>query len=442
MKCNGKGKRIEMVDQQNVIMVAAMVLLVLLSGFFSASETAYSSLNMIRLKTKVEDGDKTARKIMALAERYDSLLSTILIGNNIVNIALASLGTVFFSKIISSGTGPTVSTAVITIVVLIFGEVTPKSMAKQMPERFAAFGQPILSLLMVLFAPLNKILGLIKKIVVKPFKLNEEEGITDAELITMVEEAEDGGDLTAHESELIRNAIEFDDVEVEEILTPRVDVVAVADNCTVKELEEVFIESNFSRIPVYHKSIDNIIGVIHEKDYFSALRRGIGSIQELIEPTHYTTGSVKIGALLRTLRDNHDHLAVVVDEYGGTEGIVTMEDILEELVGEIWDEHDEETEAFVSNEDGSWLVLGSASVSDLFEKLEISDEEEPDSNSVSGLVQEKMPTLPKVGDRFVVGNYEGVVIRVSRRRVLQVRMKPLPQKEEKEEGSWRDSRKS
>lgn len=421
-----------MLDSHLVIMITSMVLLVFLSAFFSASETAYSSLNMIRLKTKAEDGDKAAKKIMGLAEKYDNLLSTILIGNNIVNIALASLGTVFFSSILKSGAGPTVSTIVITVVVLIFGEVTPKSMAKQMPERFASVTAPVLSLLLVLFTPLNLILSGIRTVVAKPFKLKAEAGITDAELLTMVEEAEDGGDLTAHESELIRNAIEFDNVEVEEILTPRVDVVAVADSCTMKELEEVFIESNFSRIPVYHKSIDNIIGVIHEKDYFSAVRRGVSSIQELIEPAYFTTGSAKIGGLLRKLRDNHDHLAVVVDEYGGTEGIVTMEDILEELVGEIWDEHDEETEDFVRCEDGSWLVLGSAGVNDLFEKLDIPEDEEVDSNSVSGLVQEKMVTLPKVGDHFTVGNYEGVVTRVSRRRVLQVRMKPLPDPEETE----------
>lgn len=422
-----------MLESQYWIMIVVMVLLVFMSAFFSASETAYSSLNMIRLKTKAEDGDKSAKRIMGLADKYDNLLSTILIGNNIVNIALASLGTVFFSALLSVGKGPTVSTIVITVVVLIFGEVTPKSMAKQMPERFAAFSAPVLGILLFLFTPLNIILSGIRTVVAKPFKINTEEGITDAELITMIEEAEDGGDLTAHESELIRNAIEFDDVEVEEILTPRVDVIAVPDNCTMKQLEEIYLESNFSRIPVYHKSIDNIIGVIHEKDYFSAMRRGVGNISELVEPTLYTTGSVKIGALLRTLRDNHYHLAVVVDEYGGTEGIVTMEDILEELVGEIWDEHDEETEDFVHCEDGSWLVLGSASVNDLFEKLDIPDDEEVDSNSVSGLVQEKMITLPKVGDRFTVGVYEGVVTRVSRRRVLQVRMKALPQPEEKEE---------
>lgn len=416
-----------------MVMIVVMVLLVCLSAFFSASETAYSSLNMIRLKTKAEDGDRSAKKIIRLAEKYDNLLSTILIGNNIVNIALASLGTVFFSALFSNGTGPTVSTIVITVVVLIFGEVTPKSMAKQVPERFAAISAPILSILLFLFTPLNIILSGIKTIVAKPFKLNAEEGITDAELITMVEEAEDGGDLTAHESELIRNAIEFDDVEVDEILTPRVDVVAVEDNCTPKELEEVFLESNFSRIPVYHKSIDNIVGVIHEKDYFSAMRRGVSSISELVEPTLYTTGSVKIGRLLRTLRDNHYHLAVVLDEYGGTEGIVTMEDILEELVGEIWDEHDEETEEFVHCEDGSWLILGSASVSDLYEELNIPEDEEIDSNSVSGLVQEKTITLPKVGDRFRMGDYEGTVTRVSRRRVLQVRMKPVLQAEEKEQ---------
>lgn len=421
-----------MLESKYVIMISIMVLLVLLSAFFSASETAYSSLNMIRLKTKAEDGDKSAKKVMELAEKYDDLLSTILVGNNIVNIGLASMGTVLFCELLDGGYGPTVSTIVITVVVLIFGEVTPKSMAKQVPEKFAAFSAPVLSVLLIVLTPLNVILTGIRTVVAKPFRIHAEEGITDAELITMVEEAEDGGDLTAHQSELIRNAIEFADVEVEEILTPRVDVIAVEDDCTVKELEEIFIGHGFSRIPVYHHTIDNIIGVIHEKDFFKAMRKGYTEISHLVDPTLYTTGSVKIGSLLRTLRDNHQHMAVVVDEYGGTEGIITMEDILEELVGEIWDEHDEETSDFVKCEDGSWLVMGSASVNDLFEELEIPDDEEVDSNSVSGLVQEKMPTLPKVGDKFKVGIYEGVVTRVSRRRVLQVRMKAIPDADEKE----------
>ena len=227
------------------------------------------------------------------------------------------------------------------------------------------------------------------------------------------------------ESELIRSAIEFDDVEVGEILTPRVDVTAVEDTATLQELSDLFALTNYSRLPVYHDTIDNIIGVIHEKDVFTALREDRKSIDGLISPTLYTTATAKISSLLRTLRENHHHFAVVVDEYGGTEGIVTLEDILEELVGEIWDEHDEAAEAFRCQSDGSWLIAGSAGIDDLFEKLGLKEDDEIDSNTVSGLVQEKTGRLPKVGDRFSLGNYEGTVTRASHRRVTEIRLRPL-----------------
>ena len=330
-------------EDGSIPLLVAMVILVILSGFFSASETAYSSLNQIRLKSRADSGDQKAAQILALSERYDSLLSTILIGNNIVNIALASIGTVFFTGLLGGASGPTVSTAVITVTVLIFGEITPKSMAKEMPEKFASFSAPVLHALITVFTPVNFLFSAWKKFLSRHFHGEENDGITDAELMTMVSEAENDGELTNHESELIRSAIEFDDVEVEEVLTPRVDVVAVADDISMQELADAFDESGYSRLPVYHETIDNIIGVVHEKDYYQATRRGSASMDELVAPTLYTTGSSQISALLRTLREEHHHMAVVVDEYGGTEGIVTLEDILEELVGEIWDEHDEET---------------------------------------------------------------------------------------------------
>ncbi|MCI6883892.1 hemolysin family protein, partial [bacterium] len=385
-------------EDGSIPLLVAMVILVILSGFFSASETAYSSLNQIRLKSRADSGDQKAAQILALSERYDSLLSTILIGNNIVNIALASIGTVFFTGLLGGASGPTVSTAVITVTVLIFGEITPKSMAKEMPEKFASFSAPVLHALITVFTPVNFLFSAWKKFLSRHFHGEENDGITDAELMTMVSEAENDGELTNHESELIRSAIEFDDVEVEEVLTPRVDVVAVADDISMQELADAFDESGYSRLPVYHETIDNIIGVVHEKDYYQATRRGSASMDELVAPTLYTTGSTQISALLRTLREKHHHMAVVVDEYGGTEGIVTLEDILEELVGEIWDEHDEETEEFRRQSNGSWLVSGSASVDDLWEELSIPEDREIDSITVSGLVQEKTGRLPKVGD--------------------------------------------
>ena len=414
----------------------ALVILVGFSAFFSASETAFSSLNQIRLKSRAEDGDSSAARVLNMAEQYDKLLSTILIGNNIVNIAAASIGTILFTQMLGAERGATVSTIVLTIIVLIFGEVTPKSLAKEMPEKVATAVSPFLVLLMALMTPLTWLFTQWKKLLGHFVHSGEADTITEGELMTMVSEAENDGELTDRESELIRSAIEFDDVEVEEILTPRVDVVAVEDDIPLEELAQTFAESGYSRLPVYHGTIDNIIGVVHEKDFYIARLKKATKIDDLVVPTLYTTGSTQISQLLRTLREQHHHLAVVVDEYGGTEGIITLEDILEELVGEIWDEHDEVTEDFRKQSDGSWLVSGSASVDDLYEELDLPEEEDIDSNTVNGLVQEKTCHLPKVGDRFTLGEYDGVVTRTAKRRVTEVRLtpaeKPEPKKEEDE----------
>ena len=418
----------------------ALVILVGFSAFFSASETAFSSLNQIRLKSRAEDGDSSAARVLAMAEQYDKLLSTILIGNNIVNIAAASIGTILFTRMLGAERGATVSTIVLTIIVLIFGEVTPKSLAKEMPEKVATAVSPFLVLLMALMTPLTWLFTQWKKLLGHFVHSGEADTITEGELMTMVSEAENDGELTDRESELIRSAIEFDDVEVEEILTPRVDVVAVEDDIPLEELAQTFAESGYSRLPVYHGTIDNIIGVVHEKDFYIARLKKATKIDDLVVPTLYTTGSTQISQLLRTLREQHHHLAVVVHEYGGTEGIITLEDILEELVGEIWDEHDEVTEDFRKQSDGSWLVSGSASVDDLYEELDLPEEEDIDSNTVNGLVQEKTCHLPKVGDRFTLGEYDGVVTRTAKRRVTEVRLTPAAPAEDAEKDDEKDKR--
>ena len=419
---------------------AALVILVGFSAFFSASETAFSSLNQIRLKSRAEDGDSSAARVLAMAEQYDKLLSPILIGNNIVNIAAASIGTILFTRMLGAERGATVSTIVLTIIVLIFGEVTPKSLAKEMPEKVATAVSPFLVLLMALMTPLTWLFTQWKKLLSHFVHSGEADTITEGELMTMVSEAENDGELTDRESELIRSAIEFDDVEVEEILTPRVDVVAVEDDIPLEELAQTFAESGYSRLPVYHGTIDNIIGVVHEKDFYIARLKKATKIDDLVVPTLYTTGSTQISQLLRTLREQHHHLAVVVDEYGGTEGIITLEDILEELVGEIWDEHDEVTEDFRKQSDGSWLVSGSASVDDLYEELDLPEEEDIDSNTVNGLVQEKTCHLPKVGDRFTLGEYDGVVTRTAKRRVTEVRLTPAAPAEDAEKDDEKEKR--
>ena len=418
----------------------ALVILVGFSAFFSASETAFSSLNQIRLKSRAEDGDSSAARVLAMAEQYDKLLSTILIGNNIVNIAAASIGTILFTRMLGAERGATVSTIVLTIIVLIFGEVTPKSLAKEMPEKVATAVSPFLVLLLALMTPLTWLFTQWKKLLGHFVHSGEADTITEGELMTMVSEAENDGELTDRESELIRSAIEFDDVEVEEILTPRVDVVAVEDDIPLEELAQTFAESGYSRLPVYHGTIDNIIGVVHEKDFYIARLKKATKIDDLVVPTLYTTGSTQISQLLRTLREQHHHLAVVVDEYGGTEGIITLEAILEELVGEIWDEHDEVTEDFRKQSDGSWLVSGSASVDDLYEELDLPEEEDIDSNTVNGLVQEKTCHLPKVGDRFTLGEYDGVVTRTAKRRVTEVRLTPAAPAEDAEKDDEKDKR--
>ena len=427
-------------DDGSITLLVALIVLIAFSAFFSASETAFSSLNQIRLKSRAEEGDTSAARVLAMAEKYDKLLSSILIGNNIVNIAAASIGTILFTQMLGAERGATVSTIVLTIIVLIFGEVTPKSLAKEMPEKVATAVSPFLVLLMALMTPLTWLFTQWKKLLGHFVHSGEADTITEGELMTMVSEAENDGELTDRESELIRSAIEFDDVEVEEILTPRVDVVAVEDDIPLEELAQTFAESGYSRLPVYHGTIDNIIGVVHEKDFYIARLKKATKIDDLVVPTLYTTGSTQISQLLRTLREQHHHLAVVVDEYGGTEGIITLEDILEELVGEIWDEHDEVTEDFRKQSDGSWLVSGSASVDDLYEELDLPEEEDIDSNTVNGLVQEKTCHLPKVGDRFTLGEYDGVVTRTAKRRVTEVRLTPAAPAEDAEKDDEKDKR--
>ena len=423
-------------DSSTVAMLAALVALVALSAYFSATETAFTSLNRIRLKTRADDGDKRAARTLALAADFDRLLSTLLIGNNIVNNVATTIGAVLFIQLIGPGKGPTVSATVLTIVILIFGEVTPKSLAKERPEAWAIVATPLLRVMAVLLTPVNFLFTQWKKLLRVLLRHQDDDGITEEELMGMVDQAETEGSLDQHESDLIRNAIEFNDMEVSEILTPRVDLEALADTATMEEAAAMYADSGFSRLPIYHDSIDNIIGVLHEKDFYAAYCRGVKRLSELKSSVLYTTETARISDLLRQLQQNKVHMAVVVDEYGGTEGIITLEDILEELVGEIWDEHDEATEDFRRQSDGSWIVLGSAGVDDLYERLGLPEDEDIDSNTVNGLVQEKTCHLPKVGDRFTLGEYDGVVTRTAKRRVTEVRLtpaeKPEPKKEEDE----------
>ncbi|MBQ9974258.1 MAG: HlyC/CorC family transporter [Oscillospiraceae bacterium] len=413
-------------DPTSTAMIAALVILIALSAYFSATETAFTSLNRIRLKTRAEDGDRRAAKTLELAEQYDKILSTILIGNNIVNIAATTIATVLFTKFFHEY-GALLSTVVLTVVILIFGEISPKSLAKEHPERWAMTAAPLLRLFMVVLLPLNAIFGLWKRLLKLLIKSEEDDGITEEELVGMVEQAQTEGGLDEHEGDLIRAAIEFNDLEVAEILTPRVDLAAVEEGADEEEVARIFVESGYSRLPVYRETIDNIIGRIHEKDFYAARSRGRFSMSDIVSPVQYTTGSTKISDLLRELQRKKAHMAVVVDEYGGTQGIVTLEDILEELVGEIWDEHDEVVELFSKNEDGSYLIQCSAALDDLYDLFSVRGEGE--ASTVSGWVMDQLERIPEEGDRFQAEGMDVTVTRVEQRRVLEIRVELLPKEE-------------
>lgn len=405
-------------------MIAALVILVILSAFFSATETAFTSLNRIRLKSRADSGNKRAALTLRIAEDYDKLLSTNLIGNNIVNISASTVGTVLFTKLFLDY-GPLVSTVVLTVVILVFGEISPKSMAKENAEAFAMFAAPIMRVLMTVLAPVNYLFAQWKKLLSRIFRKSEEEGITEEELITMVDQAENEGGLDQHEGQLIRSAIEFNDLEVEEILTPRVDIVAAEDTATMDEIAAIFAENGYSRLPIYHDTIDNIIGVIHEKDFHAARYHGQEDVSAIVSNVLYTTGSTKISDLLRILQRAKAHMVIVVDEYGGTEGLCTLEDIVEELVGEIWDEHDEVIEEFKKQSDGSYLISCNANLTDLYDLFSIKGER--DCTTVSGWVMEEIGRVPEEGDHFVYENLDVTVTRVDHRRVLEIRVVVLPQ---------------
>ena len=409
-------------DSASIAMIAAILLMVVMSAYFSATETAFSSLNRVRLKSKADAGDSRAALALSMAEDYDRLLSTILIGNNIVNITATTIATVLFTKLMGAY-GPTVSTVVLTVVVLIFGEISPKSLAKESPERFAMFSAPILRVFLTILRPLNFLFAQWKRLLNRIFHKAEDEGITEEELITMVDQAEDEGGLDQHESELIRSAIEFNDLEVDEILTPRVDIVSVEDTDSMDEIAHVFAENGYSRLPVYHESIDNIIGVIHEKDFHAARYHGQSDVSAITSSVLYTTGNTKISQLLRILQREKAHMVIVVDEYGGTEGLVTLEDIVEELVGEIWDEHDEVVEEIRKESDGSYIIACTADLSDLFDLFSLKGECE--ANSISGWVLEQLGRIPQEGDSFQADGLEVTVTRMDHRRIMEIRVLPL-----------------
>lgn len=415
---------------QTLTAVLSLIILVILSAYFSATETAFSTLNKTRMKTLAEKGNRKARLVIKLCDKYDELLSTILIGNNIVNIAMASIGTVLFVRLYGD-VGATISTAVITVVVLIFGEISPKSMAKDNPESFTLFSAPIINILITVFTPLNFLFSRWKRLISKITRGSSREKTTQDELLMFVEEVKQEGSIDQNESDLLRNVIEFNDLDAEDILTHRVDLEAVSIDASKEEIAQVFSETKYSRLLVFDGNIDNIIGVVHQKNFYVGTGVTDKPLSEIITTPLFVPKSDKISNLLRRLQMNKSHLAVIVDEYGGTLGIVTLEDVLEELVGEIWDEHDEIVEPIKKIGDNTYLIDCSLDFDKLCEQFNI--EFETDSTSISGWVMEVLAKIPAIGDSFTYENMTVTVKDTDSRRVLSVEIIYNPQEQETEE---------
>lgn len=399
----------------------SLATLILLSAYFSATETAFASLNKTRLKTMVENNSRGAELALTLSEKYDRLISTILIGNNIVNIAASTIGTILFVDLLNDpNLGATVSTITMTVLILIFGEISPKSIAKDCPEKFACFSAPIIRVLIFILTPINFLFSLWKKLLSKIFRIEENAKMSQEELLMLVEEVEQEGSIDTDEGELLRNAIEFTDLKAEDILTHRVDVEAVPMNADKSEIAHTFYTTRFSRLPVYEESIDNIVGVIHLKDFFGENGITDRKISDIVTEPLFIQKAEPVNDLLKVLQTSKSHMAVVVDEYGGTLGIITMEDILEELVGEIWDEHDEVVEPILELNETTVEMDCAVTFEDFCAYFEI--EAESDSVSVGGWVMEQLGGIPEQGDRFEFENLEISVIEAEARRANRIRV--------------------
>ena len=422
-------------DSDSLIMLLFMVLLTALSGFFSATETAFSSFNRIRMKSLASSGNRKASLVLKLDENYDRLITAILIGNNIVNITLTTVSTLFFMKVLTSlseDVVATLSTVIVTVVVLVFGEVTPKALSKDHADGYALSTCSLIRGFVTVMSPLTILFSFWKKLIGRVFKTAQTDVTTEDDLITMVEEAEHGGGLDEDESELIRSAIEFSDLTAGEILTPRIDIVAVHEGTDPREIMMMFFDTGYSRLPVVGDTIDDVKGVLHEKDFYYAYNTGKTDLSEYYQKPLYVSKHLRIDDLLRTLQSEQCHMAFVIDEFGGLMGIVTMEDIIEELIGDVWDEHDEVENLFVKNNDGSYNVDCSADLDDLFDlfDLEYDDDDSEKPQTVNGWLQLRFEGMPVEGDTLSCDGLDIKVLKCDEKMVREIVARKTPDKED------------
>ncbi len=414
-------------DSTSGILYLVLLALLAFSAFFSASETAYSSLNKIRMKNYADAGNRKARRALYVADDFDRLLSTILVGNNVVNMASASIATVVATAMFGAS-GAAVATVVMTVLVLIFGEILPKTLAKENSENIAMAAGGLLSFLIKLLSPIVFFFVKIKELALRLVKgPAAQPSVTEEELKYIVESIEQEGVLEEQESDLVQSALDFDEITAQEILTPRVDLVTLDVEDSIDEALKVVLDAHYSRIPVYRGTVDSIIGVLQVRDLLKAVVTGRQTqLDHLISDCVFVHKTMKISALLAEFKAKKLHLAVVTDDYGGTMGIVTMEDVLEQLVGDIWDESDEVHHDFVQTGPDTYLVSGDMNVFSMLEELEEDDRDfDSDYNTAGGWALEMLGHIPSAGEQYAFRDLRVTVVAVEEQRILSLRVEKL-----------------
>lgn len=415
-------------DDDGISRVVILILLLLMSAFLAAAETAFINFNRIRMRNLSNSNNKKASLVLKLDENYDNLISTFLIFKLIANITATSLAVNILSGHFTNN-GIIISTVAAIIIILIFGELIPRGLANIAPEKNAIASATAVKFLILLCTPINSILTMFKNSTNKVFKSETLPSVTEEELRTMIDEVENEGVINKNESDLIRSAIEFNETVVEDIYTPRIDIVGIEESDSLDEIKEKFIVSGYSRLPVFKEDMDNIVGVLHEKDFYQALNRKEKDIKKLVAKILYVTPNKKISELLKELQLSKAHMAVVIDEYGGTEGLVTMEDIIEELVGEIWDEHDEVIEWFTKIGEDKFLISCNADIDDMFELFDVEPDEDLDITTVNGFVTMLFEEIPEVGGKIVYKNLDITVTKAEAKRVLEIQVEKIIKEE-------------
>lgn len=413
----------------DILMLIIIIVCILLSAFFSATETAFSTVSTIRLKYRAERGDKRAVNCLKVTENYDKALTTILIGNNIVNIGCSSVATVLCMNLFGDA-GAAISTGAVTLLVLTFGEIIPKCIAKEKSEAFCITVAKTLLFLMTILTPLVIFFIALKSVALKIFtKDNAKPSVTEDELKVLIGTSQQEGVLEQQERELVQSALDFDEKSAQEILTPRVDITAIDINDKIETIKDIIIEERYSRIPVYKDSVDNIIGILHTRDYLEALAQGIKpELKKLIKPAFFIYKTQKLSTILAEFKRQKLHIAVVTDDYGGTLGIVTMEDLLEEIVGDIWDEDEVENPDHSKVSDTTYNVNGDMAIFSMLELFDLREDYiESESVSVGGWIMENLGDIPKPGDNFTYKDtLSFTVISTTEQRVEKVKIVYTP----------------